>query len=97
MGWGRQRVGESLWASCVSHHVSIPSRADFSLVDLSRLAAAQGCLRVRLARLCRQLSTVPCGHVCGQALRGDEPSVMDRRGCTPLGLSLPLSCSQALD
>lgn len=57
----------------MSHHehVSIHSRVDSSLVGLSRLAAAQDCLRIRLAHLYRQLSTVPCGQVCGQALRGD--------------------------
>lgn len=60
----------------MSHHeqVSIRSRADFSLMSLSRLAVAQGlftgCLRVSLAHPCRQLSTAPCGHVCGQSLRG---------------------------
>lgn len=96
VGVDKGLVSPSRQAVCPTKYVSIPSRADFSLVGLSRLASAQGCLRVRLARLCRQLSTVPCGHVCGQALRADGPSVMDRCGCTPLGISLPLSCSQAL-
>lgn len=58
---------------------------------MSRLAAAQGCLTARLARPCGQLSTFPCGRVCGQALRGDGQTVMDRRACMPLGLGLPLS------